>query len=97
MGARDISADMLRVCFGACRKESTSSKILDMVLEEVATYQRDLDITGDVDSADYYAGMIDAYVTVATFIAPIKKEKEGIFSQLLDYVHLENFTKEKAA
>jgi hypothetical protein len=93
MSHRDISGTILRSCFGAVRKEATPSKLLNHVLEEIASAQRDLDITGDIDSADYYAGMIDAYVAVAQWIAPVKKEKEGLFSQLLDYVHFTGATK----
>jgi hypothetical protein len=102
MASRDISGTILRVCFGAVRKEVTPSKLLGWVLEEIATTQRDLDKTGDIDSADYYAGLIDAYVTVANWIAPVKDEKNAEFSQLLDYVHFDGATKiaklkEKAA
>lgn len=102
MASRDISGPILRVCFGAVRTETTLSKLLDWVLDEIATTQRDLDITGDIDSADYYAGMIDAYSTVANWIAPVKEEKQGEFSQLLDYIHFDGAAKiaklkEKAA
>lgn len=90
---RDISAALLRTCFGAVRKESTPSKLLGWVLEEIATAQRDLDVTGDIDSADYYAGMIDAYATVAQWIAPVKEDMQGEFSQLLDYVHFDGASK----
>jgi hypothetical protein len=93
MASRDISGPILRVCFGAVRKEATPSKLLGWVLEEIASAQRDLDKTGDIDSADYYAGMIDAYATVANWIAPVKDDKQGEFSQLLDYVHFDGATK----
>ena len=84
---RDISAEILRVCFGAVYKGTTPSRILTKVLEQIAFVQKDLDKTGDVDSAFYYSGMIDAYANVAQWIAPIKDDQQGTFSQLLDYVH----------
>ena len=76
MASRDISGTLLRVCFGAVRKETTLSKLLGWTLEEMASAQRDLDMTGDVDSAFYYAGLVDAFDMVAQWIAPIKDEKK---------------------
>lgn len=96
MGARNITGATLRVCFGAVRKEATPSKILTWVLDEMATCQRDLDITGDVDSADYYAGAIDAYEAVALWIAPLKQEQEPLLNQLLGKTGT-RFPKENAA
>lgn len=83
MASRDISATLLRVCFGACRKQVTPSKLLTWVLEEMASAQRDLDKTGDVDSAYYYEGMVDAFEQVAIMIAPIKDGKGEEYCNML--------------
>lgn len=80
---RDISGAILRTCFGAVRKESTLSKVLSWVLEDMARAQRDMDMTGDVDSNEYYAGQIDAYEQVALWIAPLKEDKEELLNKLL--------------
>lgn len=97
MGARDISGEMLRVCFGAVRKESTPAKILRWTLDEMASCQRDMDITGDMDSHDYYAGMIDAFEMVSLWIAPLKEDKEPLFNQLLSKTGTRFPKKETAA
>lgn len=86
MGSRDISGPILRVCFGAVRKETTLSKLLDWVLEEMATAQKDMDITGDMDSHHYYEGMVDAYEQVALWIAPFKMEMGEEYCKLLGKV-----------
>ena len=83
MASRDISGTLLRVCFGATRKGVTPSKLLDRVLDEMASAQRDLDKTGDIDSAYYYEGMIDAYNTVAQWIAPFKDQDK--YHELLGF------------
>ena len=83
MASRDFTGAMLWVCFGAVHTKATPSKLLDFVLDEMASCQRDLDKTGDSDSADYYEGMIDAFEMVALWIAPLKQNKEPQFNELL--------------
>lgn len=86
MAHREISGQLLRVCFGAVYKEATPAKLLTFVLEQIAFTQRDLDITGDMDSAMYYTGFIDAMEMVAHQIAPIKEGKEKTFFDLIDKI-----------
>lgn len=87
MGARDISGPMLRVCFGAVSKGVTPSKLLTWVLEEMATVERDLDMTGDVDSHYYYTGMSDAFEMVAMWIAPLKDDKTQAYFDLVNKIN----------
>jgi hypothetical protein len=84
MSSRDISGTMLRVCFGAVRKETTLAKVLTDITEQIAFVQRDLDICGDMDDAYYYMGMIDALEMVAYWIAPLKEARKKEFLDLID-------------
>lgn len=81
---RDISKAALRVCFGAVRKEITPSKLLNMILEELASNQRDLDVTGDMDDAYYYMGVGDTLERIAHWIAPLKQDKEPAYNLMVD-------------
>lgn len=76
MSSSDITGKALRVCFGAVRKDASLSKVLTDICERLAFVQRDYDKAGDMDDVNYYAGMLDAYREVASWIAPIKNEKE---------------------
>ena len=96
MARRDISHDLLRVCFGAVRKTATPSKLLSMVLEEMASAQRDLDKTGDIDMAHYYTGVVDTLHWMALAIAPLKDDKRDSYFGLLDMI-VTPITEENAA
>lgn len=83
MASRDITGAILRTCFGAVRKDQTLSKLLNLVLEELASAERDMDVCGDMESHAYYTGMSDAFRLIAYQIAPLKEKKLDFYYDLM--------------
>lgn len=73
----DMTGAFLRSCFGIARKNVSKKKLLEWVLDELASVERDIDKCGEMDTHAYYTGMSDAFNMVAQWIAPFKDEESS--------------------